>query len=257
MNKLPGRRPKFIPKRIGIILCLFLLLLLLLIFGCSERVEGNYIKKDTGVDEACPDKVTDIEGNQYMTVRIGDQCWMAENLKTTSYLDGSIIKETHVVDGDEANEDWLGRLYTWHAISDPAGICPTDWRVAGDDDYQKLEIAVGMDPRTAEETGWRKTGNESRKLKKYDNAYSWTADEKQSVNSSGFSAIASGARADFLPITLDGAGLYGDFWTASEFNQEKAWNRTFVWIALHPGSDEIYRSAVDKDWEFAVRCIKD
>ncbi len=245
------------PKLIGTICNAVLLLLLLSIFGCAERVEGNYVKKDAGIDIYCPDKVTDIEGNQYATARIGDQCWMAENLKTERYGDGSIIKETWVVDGDEANEDRLGRLYNWHVVSNPAGLCPIDWRVASDDDYKRLEFAVGMDPQTADETGWRKTGNESRKLKKYDNAYSWTEDEKQAVNSSGFSAIASGARSEVLGIALDGAGLYGDFWTASEYNEEKAWNRTFVWIALHPGSDEIYRGQVSKDWAFAVRCIKD
>ena len=257
MKKTQSRRSRYAPKNIGPILSPLFLALLLLTIGCSERVEGNYVKKDGGIDIYCPDKVTDIEGNQYETVQIGDQCWMAENLKTERYGDGSIIKETWVVDGDEANEDKLGRLYNWYAVSNPAGICPIDWRVASDDDYKRLEFAVGMDPRTANETGWRKTGNESRKLKKYDNAYSWTEDEKQSVNSSGFSAIASGARAEVLGIALDGAGLYGDFWTASEYNEEKAWNRTFVWIALHPGSDEIYRGQVSKEWAFAVRCIKD
>jgi uncharacterized protein (TIGR02145 family) len=252
------KTPKqYIPKGIGTILNIVLLFLLFSNFGCSERVEGNYVKKEAGKDTFCPDKVTDIEGNRYATARIGDQCWMAENLKTERYGDGAIIKETWVVDGDEANEDKLGRLYNWHAVSNSAGLCPTDWRVATDDDYKRLEFAVGMDPQTADETGWRKTDNESRKLKKYDNAYSWTEEERQSINSSGFSAIASGARTDFLPITMDGAGLYGDYWTATEYNEEKAWNRTFVWIAWHPGVDEIYRSPVDKDWAFAVRCIKD
>jgi hypothetical protein len=56
---------------------------------------------------------------------------------------------------------------------------------------------------------------------------------------------------------LDGTGIYGDFWTASEFDEEKAWSRIFVWIALHPGSDEIRCTPVAKDWAFAVRCIKD
>ena len=243
-------------KRLRIFSRIILLFVLLSSYGCSERVEGNYVKKDAGIDMDCPENVTDIDGNPYTTVRIGEQCWMAENLKTTLYADGSIIKEAYVVDGDENNAVMWGRLYTWRAVSKPAGICPTGWRVASDEDYQTLEITMGMNPETAEETGWRQTGNESRKLKKYDKAFSWTAAEKQSVNSSGFSALPSGARTEFMGIVLDGTGMYGDFWTASEFNEEKAWNRTMVWLAFHPGLDEIYRGHVDKDWAFAVRCIK-
>ena len=50
-------------------------------------------------------------------------------------------------------------------------------------------------------------------------------------------------------------GVYGDLWTRTEFNEEKAWNRSFVWLAIHPGSDEIRRKEVDKTWRFSVRCI--
>jgi hypothetical protein len=151
------------PKRMEIILSIILLIVLLTSYGCSGRVEGNFVRKDAGIDKTCPEDVTDIDGNPYTTVRIDDQCWMAENLKTTRYAGGSIIKEAYVVDGDENNAVMWGRVYTWHAVSKPAGICPTGWRVASDEDYQKLEITMGMNPKTAEETGWRQTGNESRK----------------------------------------------------------------------------------------------
>jgi len=91
--------------------------------------------------------VTDIDGNEYETIVIGDQEWMTDNLQTTRYKDGAEVSSTWVydhelVDGIDSEEEMVeiyGRLYDWHAASDSRGLCPEGWRVATDDDWTQME----------------------------------------------------------------------------------------------------------------------
>jgi uncharacterized protein (TIGR02145 family) len=82
--------------------------------------------------------VTDIDGNVYQTVKIGDQWWMADNLKVTHYRNGEPIP--NVTDGstwnsldsgaycnydnDTGNVTTYGRLYNWYAVDDSRSIAP-------------------------------------------------------------------------------------------------------------------------------------
>jgi uncharacterized protein (TIGR02145 family) len=86
--------------------------------------------------------VTDIDGNVYQTVTIGNQIWMAENLKVTHYRNGDEIPNVTV------QEDWknlttgaycnynnvavYGRLYNWLAVNDNRNIAPAGWHVPSD-----------------------------------------------------------------------------------------------------------------------------
>ncbi len=80
--------------------------------------------------------VTDIDGNVYETVLIGDQLWMAENLKVTHYRNGDEIPNItnngdwdwlysgaygHY-DNNPSNSEPYGNLYNWHAVDDERGI---------------------------------------------------------------------------------------------------------------------------------------
>jgi uncharacterized protein (TIGR02145 family) len=107
-------------------ICLILAFVAILIIACSN-----------------PKTVKDIDGNVYKTVKIGEQVWMAENLKTTKYQNGDLIGTTTITvgktrpdslfiyynqrnrpkcqwayDGNESNVTTYGRLYTWYAITD-------------------------------------------------------------------------------------------------------------------------------------------
>ena len=110
--------------------------------------------------------ITDIDGNIYPIIQIGDQWWMAENLRTTSYANGDDIltglsntewtntdegayaiyphgggtTEDDVVGIDSDNEmvQAYGRLYNWYAVDDPRGICPPGWHVPTNDDWTDL-----------------------------------------------------------------------------------------------------------------------
>ncbi|GAM64087.1 sclB protein [Vibrio ishigakensis] len=59
------------------------------------------------------DTVQDREGNTYRTVKIGEQIWMAENLRSTHFQDGSVISSAAIPKDDEANLLKYGRLYNW------------------------------------------------------------------------------------------------------------------------------------------------
>ena len=85
--------------------------------------------------------VTDIDGNVYQTVQIGDQFWMAENLKVTHYQNGdeiptalnkddwvNLTSGAYAVYGDDYLNteiiDMWGNLYNWYVVNDERGICP-------------------------------------------------------------------------------------------------------------------------------------
>lgn len=112
--------------------------------------------------QPCPGipTITDIDGNIYNTIQIGQQCWMKENLRTTRYADNRIIpvgintpSETdpfrYPPANNEGNVSTLGYLYNWAAVmygapsstSNPSGvqgICPTGWHVPSDVEWIQL-----------------------------------------------------------------------------------------------------------------------
>lgn len=82
--------------------------------------------------------VTDIDGNVYSTVTIGTQVWLGENLKTTTYNDGSDILNSpstagsYLIYGNNPdNKDTYGALYNWYAVN-TGKLCPTGWHVPTD-----------------------------------------------------------------------------------------------------------------------------
>ena len=109
---------------------------------------ANKCEKEPEDEEEIP-TITDIDGNEYEIVEIGTQWWMAENLKVTRYNNGDLIGTTNpatldlsevvyeggkpkyqwAYNGTESNAFIYGRLYTWFAITDPRGVCPTGWHV--------------------------------------------------------------------------------------------------------------------------------
>ena len=120
----------------------------------------------------CGELLTDSrDGQQYETVLIGTQCWMAENLNIGTRIDGVNDPsdngniEKYCYDDDPANCETYGGLYQWNemmeyvTIERVQGICPEGWYIPTDDDWKILEgtvdsyFAVG-DP-IWDQGGWR------------------------------------------------------------------------------------------------------
>lgn len=236
-------------------------LVFLLIIGCGD--DDN----PTGPVNVT---VTDIDGNIYKTIKIGDQVWMAENLKVTHYRNGEVIPKVTdpghwrfistgaycEYDNDSTNVDVYGRLYNWYTINDTNNIAPEGWHVPTDEEWKQLEMYLGMSQESADSTGNRGT-DEGGQLKKEDTIY-WNSPNTGATNSSGFSAIPGGSRI-WNPIVIPPADYYGSleyaayFWSATENGSDMALVRRFSY------SDSRVRRINNngKTSGLSVRCVKD
>jgi uncharacterized protein (TIGR02145 family) len=193
------------------------------------------------VGEAGPDfVVTDIEGNNYPVVEIGEQIWMAENLKVTKAPDGSDI-ESYCYDDNPVIEDTYGRLYTWDVamngsvIEMAQGICPDGWHIPSDEEWKALEMYLGMTQEEADmENTWRGEGVGTSLIE---------------GGSSGYEAKLSGRRSSGGSYML--IGLYEYVWTSTEYG-DNAWRR-----CLNGSDSRVGRwNTFPKTYGFSVRCIK-
>lgn len=225
----------------------------------------NGCKDDTTATEIEQGQVTDAEGNIYRTVKIGDQWWMAENLRTRFFNTGEPIAFILSTDsagwanGSQANSCIYqdnpaapGLLYNQAAVADTRGIAPIGWHIATDADWQKLERFIGLSSSEANKTGWRGF-NEGDKLKKeglnawvrYDGV--WAGDDYK------FSAEAGGCRLPDNRYSIpSGLSFSGFWWTATNQQQGKSWYRY-----LDYKSSKIFRSYTFDGYGMSIRCVKD
>ena len=186
------------------------------------------------------DAIIDVDGNTYLTVKIGNQWWMAENLRVTHYRDSSAIPE--VTD----NDTWLqatsgarcyynnlatyhgtyGCLYNWYAVGDSRGLAPEGWHIPSRAEYEELCNYVGI-------FNYRKLRSKS----------GWDSDN--GTDDYSFTALPAGFR--YEDGGFEHLGEYSRFWTS-----------TII--------DEAYYFAPQEPLEvdlniilrgFSVRCVKD
>ena len=204
----------------------------------------------------------DIDGNEYRIITIGNQDWLAENLKTTHYRNGDPIPL--ITD----NEEWVstttpacctynnnqgngavyGNLYNWYAIDDNRNIAPRGWYTPKDDDFLTLEKFLGMTAEQANNTGWR-GHNEGGKLKSTGTEY-WFSPNTGATNESGFTALPGGYRNCYTGAFYQ-QGLYSYYWAATETNSESAWYRYLFYTR-----SDIYRYDLNKRQGLSVRLVR-
>ena len=233
--------------------------IILFSFSCSNDKTTD---PGTGGDET----VTDIDDNTYQAIEIGNQCWMAENLKVTSYRDGTPIPNVTDItdwsnlksgaycnyDNDEDNVDTYGRLYNWYAVNDPRGLAPEGWHVPTDAEWKQLEMYLGMSQSQADAAGWRGT-NEGDKLKEAGTTL-WNSPNTDATNASGFSALPGGYR-DVRYVSFDGLGLIALFWSSTEHNfydLDRSWHRGLTF-----NQARVLRWYTHSGIGFSVRCVRD
>lgn len=198
--------------------------------------------------------IQDAEGNVYRTVKIGDQIWLAEGLRSTKFQDGSAVRSGVIPKDDEENLLKYGRLYNWHDVSDERNICPVGWHVATDDDWKQLERTIGMSEEELHQEGWRggdqnlgiqlKEAQDNGLFKKFD---------PSKVNKYNFFARPAGVKLHGFYMTQ---GAYTEFWTASSATDKDAIIRTLAYSWWNPHKGEIRRATSSKDYMFSVRCVK-
>jgi uncharacterized protein (TIGR02145 family) len=201
---------------------------------------------DTTVN--CSDK----DGNVYKTVKIGGQIWMAENLKTTRFNDGTAIPNAPAInswlfintpaycwydDDTITNKNTYGALYNWYAVS-TGKLCPLGWHVPAEEDWVILTDFLG---------GKTVAGS---KLKEVGTSH-WSSPNADATNESGFSALPGGGIIlQFrIPYLIGDTGFW---WSSTELSDSTALVRN-----IHSCGTELYRNKYHKVRGFSIRCIKD
>ena len=212
--------------------------------------------------------VTDIDGNVYKTVKLGNQVWMRENLRTTRYANGTTIPlgtstssttaYRYYPNGNSANVTDYGYLYNWPAVmngslsssanpSGVQGICPDGWHVPSDAEWTELENYVSSQSQyvcgsdedniakaLASEVGWNNCT--------YNCA---VCDNPSTNNATGFSARPAGHYVG----NYDYFGDLARFWSATQYNSDGAYSRAL-------GNTYVGRNGRGKVSGYSVRCVR-
>lgn len=267
INKIGFPKPN--PSRVNInfmkktVLKFSLLTAILVLFNACEKDEDNNPVssnptngKTTAVFNSTVTygTMTDQDGNVYKTVTIGTQTWMAENLRTTVYNDGTAIPmvtdntawdnlstEAYCNYNNTSNTDTIatfGRLYNWYAVNS-GKLAPKGWHVPTDAEWTQLTTYLG---------GESVAGG---KLKETGTTH-WISPNTGATNETGFTALPGGGRGQ------DGAfgnvGYSGTWWSAtgSGSGATYAWHRTMT-----NDLSDVLRPVNYLKFGFPVRCVKD
>lgn len=218
---------------------------------------------------AAPAPMKDADGNVYQTVRIGDQVWMAENLRATRFSDGKAIPLAanqgawrdltgpgFCYPGNTTNSDSIkkfGALYNWNAVNTKK-LAPSGWRVPDTTDWKVLEsylIANGYN--------WDGTTTGNKIAKSLAAKTDWWARTAQGAigtdlsanNKSGFSALPAGCR--WQQGSFDRMTKQGYWWSANSDSVPTACLRS-----LGCGGDSFDRKCNEnRNCGFSVRLIKE
>lgn len=209
--------------------------------------------------------LTDIDENTYNTVRIGNQIWMAQNLKVTHYRDGSPIitglEEFEWIDTtlgaftqypssyiDELSTDAevveaYGLLYNWYATADSRGLCPTGWVVPSAQDWNILTNNLGGTEIAGGTLKSRRTAGVNPHPR-------WESPNTGANNFSGFSGIPGGIYNPMGNFIYDLLGYSGLWWSKESIED----------FAMLFGLEyEMVNALVSEEQKFnglSVRCIK-
>ena len=244
-----------------------LLPMLFLIFSCDTPEEPDCAGIPGG------NSVRDIDENCYATIQIGEQLWMAENLKVTHYKDGSAISTGHsgyewmnlstgaygYYDDDSTHQETYGNLYNWYTVDDDRGLCMDGWHVPTDEEFMELEMFLGMSEEEADSTGFRGTDEGSKLAGNSDLWFSIFGildyEEETLIESdpefgtSGFNGLPAGVRGGRIG-TYYSMGSGGYFWSSSEDSSYYPWTR-----GLYYSDSSVNRHPHHKWNGFSIRCL--
>lgn len=195
--------------------------------------------------------LTDVEGNSYKVVSIFTQVWMAENLRTTKYNDGTDILTNlsdaewitttsgayAIYDNSAANEAIYGKLYNWYAVTNSKKICPAGWHVPTPSEWSLLIDNIG---------GFFYAGD---KLKESGSAH-WTT-ANLGTDNYGFKVLPGGYRWEYNGV-YDQLGHTAVFWQTTGAAETDIKTQRFWSSSRQSIQDYGYKNA-----GYSVRCIRD
>jgi len=206
--------------------------------------------------QSCPGTptVTDIDGNVYNTVQIGNQCWTQSNLKVSKYRNGDNIPTGlnnndwqsttsgayAIINNDSVNNGLFGKLYNHYAVTDSRGLCPSGWHVPTDAEWTTLENHLG---------GSGVAGGALKSTAMRPIPGGWNPPNTGATNSSGFTALPG--------------GLYHSDGSSSSVTEMGYWWSSSLWGGFAPlyrtlalSSSTIFGSYFFFNAGFSVRCLK-
>ena len=212
--------------------------------------------------------VKDYEGNVYHTVRLGNQCWMRENLRTTHYADGTQINTSsgtstttpYYYQYNSATLAEYGLCYNWVAVlngegpstanpSGVQGICPNGWHVPSVAEWEEMINFVTSMPNYRCGTTAGSIAKALSSRSGWYNSYSdcTPGSTQSSNNATRFTAMPAG----YSYGSFTGRGYYAYFTTATNYNNNN--NRIYI---IEYGRNSPYMDYSSKGYGFSVRCVK-
>lgn len=214
-------------------------------------------KKQTILSSLPANTIVDVDNNIYNTVQIGNQTWMAENLRVSRYQNGDSIrnvkdstmwfnsktaKDSGAWCNYNNNVDYdkiFGKLYNFYSVKDPRGLAPKGWHIPTQAEWDALATYLG---------GANIAGG---KLK---STAFWEQPNIEATNELRFSALPAGTRLNKFTLT-NFAGLleYTCFWSSSQANIDEA----LYYILNFDAGKLVSSNPNPKVYGFSIRCIKD
>lgn len=196
--------------------------------------------------------MSDIDGNIYNTIIIGNQEWMVGNLNVSRYRNGDPLPEISdnntwqntsagaycFFDNNNGNSTIYGRIYNWYAVIDNRNIAPAGWHVPGIEEWTELVNSAG---------GEIVAGGRL----KHAGTAAWNSPNDGATNETGFTALPGGFRDD-TGIFSGGPGFHGAWWTSSEQDLQFAFGQF-----MYNSSTQVHGEPDPKNRGFSIRCVKD
>ncbi|HPE33767.1 MAG TPA: FISUMP domain-containing protein [Bacteroidales bacterium] len=203
------------------------------------------------------------DGQAYATLQIGDQCWMAENLKYLPSVGGpgtgSNMAPYYYVYGyngtnvsaakTTSNYQTFGVLYNWPAS---LAACPTGWHLPSDTEWTALTTYVSAQPEYLcnSNTSYIAKALAANTIWSSSSTFCAVGNNISANNATGFSGLPGGGRYGYGYFS--DVGSFGYFWSSTEFFSSNAWLRTLTYYNAY-----VLRLNNDKGYGFSVRCLRD
>lgn len=210
--------------------------------------------------------VKDIDGNEYQTVMMGNDCWMRENLRTMHYADGrEIVPAPEAPNNNPQTITKYGRLYTWFSVLDNSepteetdgrvkGPCPDGWHVPANFEWMGVEDFVGYKDYYRCDTDVNNVAKAmaSKEGWQFDfltqGAGCCIIENAATNNGTGFSVLPAGSVWNEI---AEGFGTEAGFWTCSDGSPDTSPIHRFYYT-----NATVEIICTPKDAFYSVRCVK-